>query len=79
MTDAIVAWTAVNTTQLFLWDAQTRADALVSAADDTLDDLVDRFAGALGAVVSSKRDPRFTMYFKIAPSELKRPVLGGQL
>ena len=74
------AWGAVVDRQLTLWDAQTRADALVAAADDRLDALVDRLSPALLILADQKRtDARYTLYFSVKPSELKRPVLGPQL
>ena len=35
-------WTMVQTKQFDLWDAITKADALVAAADDNLDDFTAR-------------------------------------
>lgn len=73
-------WTAVNTTQLECWDAQTRADALVTAADDDIDDFVDRLSAAVLPLVNNDRSaPLYTLYFAMSPSELKRPVLGAEL
>lgn len=76
----LASWAGVNEQQLVRWDAQIAADALVSAADDRLDTLVERLSGALLAVVRQKRaDPRYRLYFQVTPTELKRPVLGPQL
>lgn len=74
------SWTVVHGQQLVLWDAQTAADALIAAADDRLDGLVDRLSPALLALTKQKRtDAHYTLYFAVAPSQLKRPVLGPQL
>ncbi len=80
ITQVLGAWADVHGQQLALWDAQTRADALVAAADDGLDGLVDRFVIALLSVVGQNReDSRYTLYFKVTPSALKQPVLGPEL
>jgi hypothetical protein len=76
----LAEWHDVHATQLELWDAQAIADARISAADDALDSFIDTFSGAMLAVVGQNRaDPRYALYFKAAPSDLKRPVLGAEL
>jgi hypothetical protein len=78
--DLIDRWGPVNAQQLALWDAQTMADALVAAADDRLDALVDRLSPAVLALTGQKRsDPHYKLYFAVPPAELKRPVLGPEL
>ncbi|MEI7894958.1 MAG: hypothetical protein WCI05_17815 [Myxococcales bacterium] len=58
-----------------------RADALVVAADDALDDFVDELDKVLLRLVKNNRDDLLYAYYFGAkrPFVLKRPVLGGQL
>lgn len=74
-------WTKLALEEVGLLIAAHRADALVTAADDGLDDFVDDHDKLLLRKVKSNReDPLYAFYFgKKRPHELKRPVLVGQL
>ncbi len=73
-------WLDVFTRQLAHWDAQTDAQAGVEFADDALDARVDAFAKDADVAVNGDHDdPRYRQYLNQSPSELKRPVLGGEL
>ena len=76
----LAAWRDVHDAQLTLWDAQTGAQVDVALADEALDAHVDTFAADLLRLCGDDRtSPRFTLYFPVAPSAVKRPVLGEEL
>jgi len=80
--DAILAqWAKVNEKETQLRIARVKASALVAAADDALDGLVDAISQAvLLEVKNNRKAPQYLLYFgNKAPNEMKRPVLGGQL
>jgi hypothetical protein len=58
-----------------------KAAARITVADDIIDSLVDRISNGLQVVESGgKASGLYTFYFKgKSPSELKRPVLAGEL
>lgn len=72
-------WGIVSTKQFDLWDAITRADALVGASDDNLDDFIPVFANAIRGLGGGAKNPTWALFFKVTPHELAAPVLGNQL
>ncbi|MFO0602508.1 MAG: hypothetical protein U0324_05000 [Polyangiales bacterium] len=76
----LAGWRGVHEAQLAHWDAQTAAQVDVALADEALDAHVDEFAAdVLAASGGDRQGPRFQLYFPVAPSTLKRPVLGEEL
>ena len=75
-----VDWRAVALAEFEHLVAAFRADALVAAADDNLDDFVDELDKViLRKVKNDRSDPLYEYYFKPKrPHELKRPLLGDQ-
>ena len=71
-------WSVVQTKQYALWDAISKADALVGTADDNLDDFIPTFANAIRTVAGEK-SPTWLLFFKVTPYELATPVLGNEL
>ena len=74
----IDGWSKANASQLSIWDAQTRADALVSAADDALDDFVVELAATIRALPGGGTK-WWATFFKQPPHLFASPVLGEQL
>ncbi|MRG90553.1 cell envelope integrity protein TolA [Polyangium spumosum] len=73
-------WVPLQAQEIQLLRAVIHADARVWFADMRLDVFVDRLHAALFlAVNKDTNDARYTAIFAKRPSELKRPVLGGQL
>jgi hypothetical protein len=72
-------WSTVQTKQFDLWDAITKADALVAAADDNLDDFIPPFANAIRGLGGGDKNPTWNLFFKVTPYELAAPVLGDEL
>ena len=75
----LLEWASVNTTQLQLWDDKSRADALVNAADDAIDDFITEFASTMRALPGGEKNPLWSLFFKVAPYQLAAPVLGDEL
>jgi len=76
----LTAWRGVQDAQHEHWDAQTAAQVDVLLADEALDVHVDAFAADLIEVCGGERgSARFTLYFSVSPSVVKRPVLGEEL
>lgn len=77
----LAQWAKVDQQETQLRIARVKADALVAAADDRLDVLVDAVSQAvLLEVKNNRKSPQYLLYFGAkAPNEIKRPVLGGQL
>ncbi|AUX37291.1 MULTISPECIES: hypothetical protein [Sorangium] len=74
-------WMAVDRQEILLWMDILKATTQVSVADEALDALVDAIANTILAEAGNDRSaPLYTLYFgNQRPSDLKRPVLGGQL
>lgn len=74
-------WFQINSQEIQLWVDILEAQAMVGAADDDLDGLVDKVASAvLTATGNDRSAPLYKLHFgDKRPSEIKRPVLGGQL
>lgn len=72
-------WTSVHATQLDLWDAQARAEGLVAAADDNLDDFIPVLANTMRALPGGEKGPTWSLFFKVAPFAVAAPVLGEEL
>ncbi len=74
-------WTTTDAARNALLITEGKADGAVSAADDTLDDLVDALDHTLLPIVHNDRtNPAYTLYFTSeTPSVLKRPILGKEL
>jgi hypothetical protein len=73
-------WPTVYYAQLEHWDAQSRAQIRVEMTDEALDEHVDEFAPlVLDAAGGDRSSAHYRMYFAMAPSELKRFVLGEEL
>jgi hypothetical protein len=76
-----LGWTTVNNQQIQLRVALVRASALIAAADNALDELVDAISLAILLEVNNNRNaPQYLLYFgEKNPNEHKKPVLRGQL
>lgn len=74
-------WTAANEQEIQLRIALVRGAALIYAADDELDELVDAISQAVLLNVKGDRTaPQYRLYFGAkTPGERKRPVLSQQL
>jgi hypothetical protein len=77
----IVLWTTVNNQEIQLRVSIVKARAYFAGADDALDEIVDRVAAIILQEVKNDRTaPLYLLYFgNQSPSELRRPVLAGQL
>lgn len=71
-------WETVQKQQFAHWDAITKGDALVGAADDNLDDFIPVFANAIRGTAGEK-SATWKLFFKVTPYEFAAPVLGNQL
>lgn len=76
-----IDWTKLVLTEFDYLAETHRADALVQAADDAIDDFADAFDKTLLRKVKNNReDPLYAYYFGAKrPHALKRPILAGQL
>ncbi|XXT18454.1 hypothetical protein WME94_50320 [Sorangium sp. So ce429] len=74
-------WMEVERQEILLWMDILKATTQVSVADEALDALVDAVGNTILAEAGNDRSaPLYTLYFgNQRPSDLKRPVLGGQL
>ena len=72
-------WSLVQNKQFKLWDDQAKADALIAAADDNLDDFIPVFAHAVRALPGGEKGPNWSLFFRVAPYEVAAPVLGGEV
>lgn len=71
-------WEVVQRQQFAHWDAITKAEALVGAADDNLDDFIPVFANSIRSTAGEK-SATWNLFFKVTPYEFAAPVLGNQL
>ena len=71
-------WEVVQRQQFAHWDAITKAEAQVAAADDNLDDFIPVFANSIRST-SGEKSATWKLFFKITPYEFAAPVLGNQL
>lgn len=66
--------------ELSLQDDETHADALVAAADDQLDDIVDELDSQIDIIDKDPKSSLRQRYFRgKTPSAFRRPTLGPQL
>ena len=72
-------WETVQAKQFALWDEVSQADAIVTSADNGLDDFIVSHAGAIDAEAGKGKTAVRALYFKVAPHELAAPVLGDEL
>ena len=79
MAGLLKEWSEVHTEQLQHWDAQAKAEALVGAADDNLDDFIPVFANAVRALPGGEKSATWSLFFKVPPYAIAAPVLGDEL
>lgn len=73
-------WWVIDRAETERWIEILKAAARIVAADNRLDELVDRLANTVTAKSGSRKSDEYKYFFgSKPPSEVKRPVLSGQL